>query len=170
MRKKDVEETKSATIFLDKNPSTLAKSRLAKVLPEGKGGLDWRWSTWNHGMMWWHDGDMKHGKTSMLYHFFRRVPIKTTSMLYPKLRDFHERLVEFRGGFCFHPVAGSSPQQSPTKTATRNSSTGGNGVFDTVYMYIIKIYVDGQGVLKYTYTTLKYDSTPLLKYDAWKPT
>jgi len=38
MRKKDVEETKSATIFLDKNPSTLAKSRLAKVLPEGKGG------------------------------------------------------------------------------------------------------------------------------------
>ena len=68
MRKKDVEETKSATIFLDKNPSTLAKSRLAKVLPEGKGG----WiGDGQHEIM--HDGDMKHGKTSMLYHFFSEV-------------------------------------------------------------------------------------------------
>ena len=66
MRKKDVEETKSATIFLDKKPIDPGETEVGQGPTRGKGGFGLEMVNMKSGMMWWHHGDMKHGKTSML--------------------------------------------------------------------------------------------------------
>ena len=137
MRKKDVEQTKSATIFLDKNHRPLAPLSLPQMhwnitgrkrgwprsyVREG-GGLEM--VNMKSCMMSWHDSNMKHERQACC--------IKTTGFSW-KIGGVRGYLVcwcwipcvlrwDFRC-LCWKP---------PTKTGTRNSSPGGNGVFDTVY-------------------------------------
>ena len=91
-------------------------------------------------MMWWHDGDMKHGKTSMLHHFFQGCSNQDDKHAVSKLRDFHERFVEFGGVFAFAQVAESPQQRLEPATHQREEMA-------YLILYIIKIFVDGQGVL-----------------------
>ena len=125
--------------FSGKNPSTLAKSRLAKVLPEGKGG----WiGDGQHEIMhdvvawWWHETwKDKHAAS-----FFQGCSNQDDKHAVSKLRDFHERFVEFGGVFAFAQVAESPQQRLEPATHQREEMA-------YLILYIIKIFVDGQGVL-----------------------
>ncbi len=139
MRKKDVEQTKSATIFLDKTidpwlpyPFHKCTEILLVENEVGQGpmwgrGVDWRWSTWTHALC----GDM----------------IVTWNMkdkhVVSKPQGFHKQNGGVRGYlvcWCWIPCVlrwdfRCLCWKPTTKTGTRNSSLGGNGIFDDVYIY-----------------------------------
>lgn len=78
---------------------------------------------------WWHET----WKDKHAVSFFQACSNQDDKHAVSKTTGFSWKIGGVQGGLCFRPSCGF---QSPTKTATRNSSPGGNGVFDTVYMYI----------------------------------
>ena len=115
--------------FSGQKPIHPGESEVGQGPTRGKGGLDWRWSTWNPAwcggmMVTW---NMERQACCIIFSGVFQSRWQACCIKTPR---FSWKIGGVQGGVCFRPSCGF---QSPTKTATRNSSTGGNGVFDTVY-------------------------------------